>query len=73
MTVTTRTPQLKAATISAMLATIQHCAVPRVVVDYGVSWRKIGATGRFGCRDLNHVEIYGLTVVALNNAAKRLK
>ena len=67
---TTWNAEMVAEAIAKQLYFIAANPIPMAVVDYGLNWRKIGATVRFGVRDLRHVEIYNLKVVALNDAAK---
>lgn len=64
------TPETRAAEIARQLSLIEDAPVAQAVVDYGLNWRKTGVNARFGTRDLRHVAIYKLTVVALNTAAK---
>lgn len=66
---TTWTAETRAAAIAKQAAWIADSPVPMAVVDYGLSWRRHGSTARYGTRDLRHVALYGLDVVALNPAA----
>ena len=66
---TTWTPEMKREAIARQLELIEPMSIPMAVVDYGLGWRKTGASARYGTRDLRHVKIYRLTVVAHNQAA----
>lgn len=69
---TTWTREMEQAEIARQFALIENRDVPMAVVDYGMSWRKTGANGRYGVRDLNHVSVYFLIPVRFNEAADRL-
>lgn len=64
------TAEMREEAVARQLALIEGRDVPMAVVDYGLGWRRTGASSRFGVRDLRHVAMYGLTVVVLNAAAR---
>lgn len=65
--------------IEQVLLMIEGSTCPMAVVDYlgradgdGKVTTKSDLRRRFGSRDMRHVEIYGLKVVALNPAAQKV-
>ena len=67
---TTWTAKSKQAAITRQLELIAKRSTPMAVVDYGLDWRKTGANARYGVRDLRHVKLYNLRMVAFNMAAE---
>jgi hypothetical protein len=63
---------MKIDAINAQYALIENNSVAMAVVDYGLAWRRSGATARYGVRGLSHVEQYNLNAIRFNEAATQV-